>query len=591
MSKDTPGAQAAKTDNSRSRGNIVPVQEGADALIELFNSNGVKYIFFNPGSDLFPVLEAIARYRSEGKPAPELVLCPHESVAMSAAHGYYVSTGHPQVVMVHADVGPQQIGGAMHNAQRGRIGVVICTGYPSGIFKDEQRGGRDNYPQWYQEQLDPAATLRNYVKWYYQLQMNENIHVVVNRAFQVAATEPAGPVFLGLPRELLMEQIDRVVIPPPGDFTVAESAQPDPESLRQAARWLIEAKHPLGVTGYSGRNHSSVAPLVQLAEFLGMRVINSGTYMNFPTEHPSCGERSDMDSLGKADVLLVIDHDIPYIPTSVRPSKDARIIYIDIDPIKATMPLWHFPASMRLQGDSAKAIPSLMQLVSVMVKAEDKARFQQRFAELKTEKERRKSRYEQAALEKSRGNSISSEWLCYCINRELKEEDIVLAETTSNSAVLQRYLQRSKPGTFFRSGGTNLGWGMGAPIGLKLAQPDKLVVTAVGDGAFIYGCPTAALWTSRNRQAPFLAVIFNNGAYNAIRKEAMGLYGTDSNLGKSGSMEGLSLKPSPEYTLIAQACGAKGIKATRPEDLPGIIKKAVELVRGGETVVLDVLIG
>ena len=99
----------------------VPVGSGAEAFVELLNANDVDYIFLNPGTDTFPVQEAISRLVSEKRRFPELVLCPDESVAMSAAHGYFQVTGRAQVVLVHVDAGTLQVGGALHNAQRGRI--------------------------------------------------------------------------------------------------------------------------------------------------------------------------------------------------------------------------------------------------------------------------------------------------------------------------------------------------------------------------------------------------------------------------------------------------------------------------------------
>lgn len=97
---------------------IINVSTGAEALLELFNANGVDYIFLNPGTDTYDVQEAVAKYKALGKRTPEVILCLHESVAMSAAHGYFMVTGKPQVVLVHTDLGLQQVGGALHNAQR-----------------------------------------------------------------------------------------------------------------------------------------------------------------------------------------------------------------------------------------------------------------------------------------------------------------------------------------------------------------------------------------------------------------------------------------------------------------------------------------
>jgi acetolactate synthase-1/2/3 large subunit len=142
----------------------LPVDNGAEAFIELLNANGVNYLFLNPGTDTYCIQEAISKFKALGKRTPEVILSLHESVAMAAAHGYFMVSGKPQVVLVHADLGPQQVGGALHNAQRGRAGIVLCSGrVPSSLEE-----GRLNPVHWLQEQFDQSGVVRGYVKWDYE---------------------------------------------------------------------------------------------------------------------------------------------------------------------------------------------------------------------------------------------------------------------------------------------------------------------------------------------------------------------------------------------------------------------------------------
>jgi len=156
----------------------------SDAFIELLNTSGVDYIFINPGSDSAPVLESIARFKAAGRPAPHLVLCLHESVAMAAAHGYFMITGRPQVVFVHVDVGTLNIGANLHNAQRGRAGVVICAGRTPYTVDGNVQGGRNRRMQWMQEQFNQSGIVQGYVKWHYELTSGYNLRLAVQRAFQ-----------------------------------------------------------------------------------------------------------------------------------------------------------------------------------------------------------------------------------------------------------------------------------------------------------------------------------------------------------------------------------------------------------------------
>lgn len=231
----------------------VPVETGAEAFIELLNANGVDYIFMNPGTDTISIQEAMAKYKTLGKPTPKVVLCPHEQVAMAAAHGYFMVSGKPQVVLVHVDVGTQMIGGALHNAHRARIGVLLCAGRSPSIFEGERAGGRTRPVMWWQEPFDQAGAVRGYVKWEYELRYNENIHHVIQRAFQITSTEPCGPVYLTLPREVLVERIEKVKIPDLERYSAALTPQADTDMLVKTAELLIQAENPLIMTGYSGK--------------------------------------------------------------------------------------------------------------------------------------------------------------------------------------------------------------------------------------------------------------------------------------------------------------------------------------------------
>src|SRR3712207_6456449 len=164
----------------------VAVDEAAEAYLVALVSQGVDCLFLNPGTDTFPVQEAAAKLRALGRPAPRVVLCPFETVALAAAHGYFAATGRPQAVLVHVDVGTQNLGSMVHNAQRGRIGVVISAGRAPYPTAPRQRGTRDDYIHWFQEQRDQHSIVRNYTKWDYELRRADQVGEVVARAFQIA---------------------------------------------------------------------------------------------------------------------------------------------------------------------------------------------------------------------------------------------------------------------------------------------------------------------------------------------------------------------------------------------------------------------
>src|SRR5579884_3689544 len=144
------------------------VGETAEGYVEALIEQGVRYLFLNPGTDTFPIQEALSKLAAQGRPVPRTVLCLFEVVALAAAHGFYAATGRPQAVLVHVDVGTQNLGAMLHNAQRGRAAVLIAAGRSPYTTEPGRRGTRDTHIHWLQEQFDQHGIVRNFVKWDYE---------------------------------------------------------------------------------------------------------------------------------------------------------------------------------------------------------------------------------------------------------------------------------------------------------------------------------------------------------------------------------------------------------------------------------------
>ncbi|MCH8310186.1 MAG: thiamine pyrophosphate-requiring protein, partial [Chloroflexi bacterium] len=502
-------------DQTSKQETTVPVDFGGEAFLETLNNNGVEYVFINSGTDTFPIQEAAAKYQAEGKRIPKFVLCPDESTAVAAAHGYFNATRKPQVVLVHVDAGTLQLSGGLHNAQRGRAGMVLCAGRAPMTFDGEMDGSRSSAIHWTQEQLDQAGSVRNFTKWDYELRRNENVHHVMQRAFQVAASEPPGPVYLMLPREVLMEKMESTKKLPVQRYAPPTTPQADLGSLRAAAEALAQAENPLIIAGQSGRNQSSVAAMTELAELVGAPVITDAVHLNFPTDHDLWAGGAGNQYIAEADVILTIDSDVPYIPIKTKPRPDAQLIHIDIDPIKPSIPMWVFPTDSLMHADSSKAIPALNEMLNEMLTEADRARIEERIETIKDRHQRRRQENLDLVMEHSKRDVITPQWLSHCISEAIDEDTVLLDETVTNSGNVANYIPRSKPGTLYKSGGSSLGWAIGAAMGVKMAEPDKTVVALTGDGAFIYGCPTSTLWTADVYDFPFLTVIYNNQIHNS----------------------------------------------------------------------------
>ncbi|HVV24447.1 MAG TPA: thiamine pyrophosphate-binding protein, partial [Pseudonocardiaceae bacterium] len=326
----------------------------AHALVRTMADVGVDRIFLNPGTDTAPIQEAVAELDG-----PRVVLCLHEEVALAAAHAYFAATGRPQVVMVHVDVGTQNLGSMMHNADRANAGVVVIAGRTPQTAYGELPGGRDTGVHWMQDVPDQAGVVRPYVKWAADLTEPATTTRLLARALQVAGSAPTGPVYLTVPREVLM-----AAGPDPFDasrFGPSVAPAPDPTALARAADVLAGSARPVIVTSRIGQRTTAVAELVKLVDTLGASVVETRERVNFPSGHPAY-QRETADAaaaLRSADAVLVVDCPIPWIPASVTPPDDATVISMELDPVWTAMPHWSYPVDLPIQCDPEAGVREL----------------------------------------------------------------------------------------------------------------------------------------------------------------------------------------------------------------------------------------
>jgi acetolactate synthase I/II/III large subunit len=556
---------------------------GAEAFLEICNANGIEKIFFNPGGELAPINAAGVKYHTLGKPFPEFTLCLHESVALTAAHGHYMVSGKPQIVLVHSELGTQQVAGALHNAQWGRIPVVLMAGTTPA----------PNRTNWKGEPYDQGLMTRNCVKWDHELTIDEDIHEVLQQAIDISLTEPRGPVYLSYSPAVLAKAYDRRK-PESYRGIIKPLPAADRRSLEKIADILLSAKNPLIVAGYMERYHENVQKLIELAETVCSPVVSGLTRMNFPTSHPLCAGMEEIGGgvrgnipFSEADVILAVDYDMPYVPAEIFPGKDTRILHIDIDPMTQGRPLWGRGGEMFIKADSREAIPALTAILKKKITPELRVKFRERFSNLEQKYKKQRAENRKTALSKSGEKPISPDWLAYCINEILDEDTILVNHLISQSSSVSGQVERIKPGTLIACAGGSIMWAPGAALGAKAARPDSTVVSLMTDGGFVWGCPVASLWTAMRYKLPFLSIIFDNRSYGAIRKIVDGITGTRLSE-EMGFISGMDISPPPDYSLIAESCGGYGKIVIEPGDLMLVLKEALNQVKNGRLAVVDV---
>lgn len=555
------------------------------AILEALREAGMEYIFANLGSDHSGFLETLAEASAAGRRErfPALITCPDEMVALSAAHGFALASGRAQAVLVHVECGTQQLGGAIHNAAKGRVPVLILAGLSPATQEGEARGSRNEFIHWLQDVFDQRGIVRGYVRYDNEIRLGANAKQIVHRALQFACSEPQGPVYLVAAREVLEAEVEPARIDRAEWPTVAPCAL-GADDAAHIARSLASARRPLVVTSYVGRNPAAVAELVRLCTRLGVGVLESvPSAMNYPStdalhQGVQWNEKRQHPALAEADTILVIDSDVPWIPQINRPSADARIVHIDIDPLKEQMPLWYIHARRVCRADAALALRQLnAQLDSMSIDAAAVRERTAHYAERHAEQRRELERLER----KPAGDALTAEFLTARVREAIGERAILLSEGVTNFGAISNHSGRVRPGTFFTQGAGSLGWNGGAAVGVKLARPDELVVALSGDGCYLFSVPSVVHWMARRYRTPFLQVVYNNGGWRAPKFSALGVH-PDGHTSRAQDPRvlGIGFDPPPDYAGIAAAAGgALALTVRRPEELDAALERGLHAVQ------------
>ncbi len=557
---------------------VVDCSEGHELILQAIAANGVKKMFFCGGTDNFYFMESVAKFRALGRPTPDLITVMHESDAIYMNMGYFQYTGCPQVTVLHVNSGTINAGAAWQEAWNANSGIVVMAGRTPWTTKNELPGARSSYVHWQQEMYDQAGIIRQHVKWDYEIRTIENASLVIQSAFRIAATEPCGPVYITLPREIMAAKLQGGIGYSPADFPPAVSAQGDSAALREAARLLVQAQRPVILVRNMGRHPEAVPALVELAEKLAIPVSSADVFMNFPKQHWA---RSAAD-IQHRDLILIIDHDVPW--DGPDPPKTTKIISMDPDPMRLRQPLWGFPVHIPVTCDSSKAIPVLSRMTDEFITAGRRKAFADRKAALQAAK-KAADEEARAGIEKARkAFPLSPVWIRECVNRVSDENTILLWELASIGQG-----DRTPPGHIFSQNAANLGNAWPRAVGIKMAAPDKMVIASGGDGSAVFSNPEAVLWTARKYNAPVLYIINNNNKYAAVENN-LAVYGAASSYAGKAGFNGSDLSPSPNFALIAEAMGAYGEKVTEPDKLPQALQRALNAVKNGRPAVLDTVI-
>ena len=333
-----------------------------EGLVDL----GVEYIFANLGTDHVSLIEEIARWDREGRKHPEVILCPHEIVAVHMAGGYALATGKGQAVFVHVDAGTANACMAIQNLFRYRLPVMLFAGRAPYTLHGELTGSRDTYVHFVQDPFDIASIVRPYVKWEYSLPSGIVVKEALARAGAFMHSDPPGPVYMMLPRETLAEEWDAAQMPTynPARYGGVVVGGIDQARVDAIATRLMAAENPIALTAYLGRNADAVSALERLALACGIRIAEFNSIdLNVSQDSPCFAGFDPLPLLEQADVGLLLDTDVPFVPQYAKRVEAIDWIQIDIDPLKSDFPMWGFPTDIRIQADCATVLEQVLKVV------------------------------------------------------------------------------------------------------------------------------------------------------------------------------------------------------------------------------------
>ena len=536
----------------------MPELAGKHALLQMFQAEGVKYIFGNPGTSETPMMTILPEY-----PDLEYLLVLQEGVAVGMAEGYGRSTGTVPLVSLHIDNGLANAFSMMIDQLRSGTPMVITAGN-----KDIRKLGPGR--------SDLAELARPFSKWSAEITHAGQVPSVVRRAFQEARTSPTGPVFVGMSANAF-DDIADVNIAPSTEMAANSSA--DPAAIDEVVGLLSRAEKPIMIIG--DRLAGANVDAVRLAETAGIPVYGHGSAeVNFPASHPlwqgnlSVRAPQAIEAIRSADLILAIGctvfDDFFYQPGSVI-GPGTSLVHIDSDPGSIGK---SEPTDIGILAAPPAVVSQLADAVSEIftgTRAEEAAL---RVREAKAASTARREAFGRSAAAQRNGAPMSPATMARALADALPPNATVFNDGISAGGTIFEALSPSERGSYYAIRGGAIGWGMGATMGVQLGMPDRPVVGVMGDGTAIM--TVQALWTAANSNIPAVFVICNNQSYRVLKLNS-NVYHRLQGLPLPGKYVMADFDIPLDFKAQAEAYGVEGVRVEAPEDLAAQVRRGCEM--------------
>ena len=556
---------------------------GGELLAEQLHDAGVEYLFLGNATGVSPLCDAVV-----DRPNMKIILAVNEGLCVALADGYSRASGKTAFAMF-SRVGVPSASSNMSNAMKDRSALVIASDHIESLAS-----GRDSHED-FDDTLEPV---KQFTKWRWNVDAATRIPEWTMKAFKLASTPPGGPTFLMFPRDLLVSRDVEAEIFLPGTFHIPMSVRADSATIDKMARALIEARSPLLRAGADVWRSKAIPQLVELAELLAIPVTSGEERegfrisCNFPTNHPLFlgGYSRSMRYPRNVDLILNMGGKLPD-PGAGQPQIPRSVKIIDVR-IEASDIGNDYPLYLGVAADVKKVAEDLVAAIKSMVTAE---RLEQIRGDRMEQTRQFVARLRQARLQAMKADwdkaPLTWERLSCDINEALERDAYIVAEFgTEGPKALKCFTFAEGEKTLIgRTSGSALGWGAGAAAGVKIAQPDKQVISLQGDGGFLFGGQPMALWTMSRYHIPVITVVYNNRSYNETRERAFAEGGRQAQTGKD--MLSYLGDPDVDFVKLAGAFGVSAEQVATPDQIKPAMKRAARAAQEGKPYLIDAVVG
>ena len=573
----------------------------SDFMIDVMKSLDLEYVFSVPANSVLGLHESMINYGGNKK--PELISCLHEESTVAMANGYYKAALKPAAAMFHGTVGLQHAAMGLYNAWCDRVPLIAILGNTIDAAARLRAG------DWSRSAQDPAAMVRDFIKWDDQPRSLQAFAESMVRGMKIATTPPMEPVALVVDsflQEVEIENRDNLIIP---RYTSSEPPQGERGAVRKTARLLVEADNPVIIADRLARTPVGMRLLVELAEMLNAPVIDLGSRQNMPTTHYLYQTRQRTRLIAGADVILGLEvtdfwgqtnqFNRANMSFSPRAKAGTKLITISVNDLYMKANFQDFqryaPVDISISGDGEATLPALIEEVKEALSNHRKRMLAQKADHFRKMHADSFEASRQLAAHGWNSSPVSTARMCMELYAQIKNEDWALVSVGSSESFISQWPHRLWAfDEHYRylgvSGGGGVGYGLPAAVGAALANKalGRFSVNIQCDGDFMFA--NGALWTAAHHRVPLLTVMHNNRAYGQETMLVQGI-ANKRRRGIDRSRIGTAIEdPNIDYAKLAEGMGVWSAGPIEdPDKLAPALAEAVRVVKSGYPALVDVV--